>query len=86
VSEAREAVCVAQPESTHGEDVKSAKASVIGQAICDEVALLRRAWRSSGSKPLGAFLFAGPPGTGKTHLNHLFYAIAQALSAEEADQ
>ncbi len=47
------------------------KAKVIGQdSVCDDVAAQIR-WRSAmarRAKPLGVFLFAGAPGTGKTYL------------------
>lgn len=47
------------------------KAKVIGQdAVCDDVAAQIR-WRSAmarRARPLGVFLFAGAPGTGKTYL------------------
>jgi ATP-dependent Clp protease ATP-binding subunit ClpA len=49
----------------------SLKASVIGQdAICDDVAIQirRRLALERRNKPVGVFLFAGPPGTGKTYL------------------
>lgn len=47
------------------------KAQVIGQdAVCDDIAaqLRRRMALVQRGKPVGIFLFAGPPGTGKTYL------------------
>jgi ATP-dependent Clp protease ATP-binding subunit ClpA len=47
------------------------KARVIGQDdVCDDLAaqIRRRAALQQRGKPLGVFLFAGPPGTGKTYL------------------
>jgi ATP-dependent Clp protease ATP-binding subunit ClpA len=47
------------------------KARVIGQdAVCDDVAaqIRRRLALNQRGKPVGVFLFAGPPGTGKTYL------------------
>lgn len=44
---------------------------VVGQdAVCDEVAtqIRRRLALTQRGKPVGVFLFAGPPGTGKTYL------------------
>jgi ATP-dependent Clp protease ATP-binding subunit ClpA len=50
---------------------RAVKAKVIGQdAVCDDIAAQIR-WRSAMSrrtKPIGVFLFAGAPGTGKTYL------------------
>lgn len=47
------------------------KSRVIGQdSVCDDVAqqIRRRMAMTGRSKPVGIFLFAGPPGTGKTYL------------------
>ena len=47
------------------------KAKVIGQeAVCDDLAaqIRRRMALAQRDKPIGVFLFAGPPGTGKTYL------------------
>lgn len=47
------------------------KAKVIGQdSVCDDVAaqIRRRSAMARRSRPLGVFLFAGAPGTGKTYL------------------
>ena len=47
------------------------KQKVIGQnAVCDDLAaqIRRRLALSQRGKPVGVFLFAGPPGTGKTYL------------------
>ncbi len=47
------------------------KQHVIGQdTVCDDVAIQirRRLALSQRGKPIGIFLFAGPPGTGKTYL------------------
>lgn len=47
------------------------KSRVIGQdAVCDDIAtqIRRRLALSQRGKPVGVFLFAGPPGTGKTYL------------------
>ncbi len=47
------------------------KARVVGQdAVCDDVAsqVRRRLALNLRDKPVGVFLFAGPPGTGKTYL------------------
>lgn len=49
----------------------SLKQKVIGQdAVCDDLAaqIRRRLALSQRGKPVGVFLFAGPPGTGKTYL------------------
>jgi ATP-dependent Clp protease ATP-binding subunit ClpA len=49
----------------------SLKAKVIGQDhVCDDVAaqIRRRLALEQRGKPVGVFLFAGPPGTGKTYL------------------
>lgn len=50
---------------------KALKAKVIGQeAVCDDLALQirRRLALVQRNRPVGVFLFAGPPGTGKTYL------------------
>jgi ATP-dependent Clp protease ATP-binding subunit ClpA len=50
---------------------RSLKSHVIGQdAICDDVAaqIRRRLALQQRGKPIGIFLFAGPPGAGKTYL------------------
>lgn len=47
------------------------KSSVIGQAeVCDDLAaqIRRRSALEQRGRPVGVFLFAGPPGTGKTYL------------------
>lgn len=47
------------------------KSGVIGQdAICDDLAvqIRRRLALQQRGRPIGVFLFAGPPGTGKTYL------------------
>jgi len=49
----------------------SLKQHVIGQdTVCDDIAtqIRRRLALSQRGKPIGIFLFAGPPGTGKTYL------------------
>jgi len=55
------------------------KSQVIGQdGICDDVAvqIRRRLALQQRGKPLGVFLFAGPPGAGKTYLGKV---LASAL-------
>lgn len=50
---------------------QSLKSKVIGQdAICEDLAahIRRRLAIQQRTKPVGVFLFAGPPGTGKTYL------------------
>ena len=50
---------------------KDLQAKVIGQNhVCSDLAaqLRRRLALSQRNKPIGVFLFAGPPGTGKTYL------------------
>ncbi|SRR5260221_1664773 len=50
---------------------KRLRARVVGQdAVCDEVAaqIRRRLALTQRGKPVGVFLFAGPPGSGKTYL------------------
>ena len=50
---------------------QSLKSQVVGQdAICDDLAaqIRRRLALQQRGKPLGVFLFAGPPGAGKTYL------------------
>ena len=50
---------------------KALKGKVIGQdAVCDDLAaqIRRRLALQQRGKPVGVFLFAGPPGTGKTYL------------------
>lgn len=47
------------------------KSQVIGQDhVCNEVAeeISRRLYMKKPGRPIGVFLFAGPPGTGKTYL------------------
>ena len=54
-----------------GKLVDTLTAKVIGQnAVCQDVAaqIRRRLAMSQRGKPVGVFLFAGPPGTGKTYL------------------
>jgi ATP-dependent Clp protease ATP-binding subunit ClpA len=60
------------PEVIDAEALAQAlKSKVIGQnSICDDVAaqVRRRLALRQRGKPVGVFLFAGPPGTGKTYL------------------
>ena len=61
-----------KPEVIDAEDLAARlKARVIGQdAVCDDLAaqIRRRLALAQRDKPVGVFLFAGPPGTGKTWL------------------
>jgi ATP-dependent Clp protease ATP-binding subunit ClpA len=53
---------------------RSLKSHVIGQdSICDDLAaqIRRRLALQQRGKPLGVFLFAGPPGAGKTYLGKI---------------
>ena len=53
---------------------RSLKSHVIGQdGICDDLAarIRRRLALQQRGKPLGVFLFAGPPGAGKTYLGKI---------------
>jgi ATP-dependent Clp protease ATP-binding subunit ClpA len=55
------------------------KSKVVGQtAICDDLAaqIRRRLALQQRNKPIGVFLFAGPPGSGKTYLGKV---LAEAL-------
>lgn len=50
---------------------KALRAKVVGQdAVCDDLAqqIRRRLAMVQRNRPIGVFLFAGPPGTGKTYL------------------
>jgi ATP-dependent Clp protease ATP-binding subunit ClpE len=56
---------------------RTLKSQVIGQdAICDDLAaqIRRRLALQQRGKPLGVFLFAGPPGAGKTYLGKVLAA------------
>ncbi|ARN83010.1 AAA family ATPase [Methylocystis bryophila] len=58
---------------------RALKSQVVGQdAICDDVAaqIRRRLALQQRGKPVGVFLFAGPPGAGKTYLGKV---LADAL-------
>jgi ATP-dependent Clp protease ATP-binding subunit ClpA len=62
----------AKPVAIDADDLaQRLRSKVVGQgAVCDEVAaqLRRRLALTQRGKPVGVFLFAGPPGTGKTYL------------------
>jgi ATP-dependent Clp protease ATP-binding subunit ClpE len=58
---------------------RTLKSKVVGQnAICDDLAtqIRRRLALQQRNKPIGVFLFAGPPGSGKTYLGKV---LAEAL-------